>query len=295
MKDAVFNALTYLEPAACVLSLFFLVRSRSARKFLFVTLFLSVRLGSTVVCLTLWQLARGSVDPRIAYNLFFYVYWCSYAVESALSLLIIYSIFRLAMAPLKGLQRLGVLVFRWAGAISIALATVVTITSRISGAGLLPVAVTQMQEVTSVLTLCLMLFVCFAVRPLGLSYRERIFGVSFGLGIMATTRLVDAAWITQSVSMRADISLANGVATCLGLVIWSVYFALPEPKTRIIMVPTTSPFLAWNTISEVLGDEPGFVALANVTPESFAPAEMEMLFRASAKMADLEGEQELRQ
>ena len=88
--------------------------------------------------------------------------------------------------------------------------------------------------------------------------------------------------------MRSDLSLANGIATCLTLVIWAVYFAVPEPKAQMIMVPTTSPFLTWNSISEVLGDEPGYVALGDVTPESFAPAEMEMFFRASAKIAELD-------
>ena len=88
--------------------------------------------------------------------------------------------------------------------------------------------------------------------------------------------------------MRSDLSLVNGIAACLTLVVWSVYFGLPEPKAQIIMVPTTSPFLTWNRISEVLGDRPGYVVLGNITPESFAPAEMEMLFRASAKMAELD-------
>ena len=45
----------------------------------------------------------------------------------------------------------------------------------------------------SILTLCLLLFVCFAIRPMGLSYTSRIFGVSLGLGIMATTDLVQSA------------------------------------------------------------------------------------------------------
>ena len=287
MQDTVLNLLTYLEPAACALSLLLLFRSRSTRKYLFLVLFLGVRLGSTAVCLSVLRLARSGMNPHLAYKLFFYVYWGSYAVESVLSLLIIYAIFRIAMAPLKGLQRLGTLVFRWAGAISAALAIAVTVNSHTSGPDLFSVVVTQMQEVSSILTLCLLLFVCFAVRPLGLSYRDRVFGVSFGLGIMATASLVDAAWITHSPTLHSDVSLANGIATCLTLITWATYFAVPEPKAQMIMVPTTSPFLTWNRISEVLGDKPGYVALGNITPESFAPAEMEMMFRASAKMAEL--------
>ncbi len=296
MGNVVLNLLTMLEPALYAVTLFFLLWSRSTRKFLFLTCFLLIRSSATVIGLSVLRLSSSSVEPHLAYRIFFYVYWGSYAVESVLSLLVIYSIFHLAMAPLKGLQRLGTLVFRWAGAISAALAIAVTCSSQISGGKLLSVVVTQMQEVSSILTLCLLLFVCFAVRPLGLSYRDRIFGVSLGLGILATTSLVDAAWITRGPNnMQTMLSLANGAATCLTLVIWSVYFALPEKRQHIIMVPTTSPFLTWNRISEVLGDKPGYVALGGVSPEAFAPAEMEMMFRASAKMAELDLAESLRQ
>lgn len=291
MKDAVLNSLTYLEPALSAIAILLLCRSRSASKFAALVSFLLLRFGATVVCLSILRLPTSVLDIHLAYKLFFYTYWCSYAIESILSLFIIYSIFRLAMAPLKGLQRLGTLVFRWAGAISAILAIAVTFSSRTSGSHLLQIVVTQMQEVSSILTLCLLLFVCFAIRPLGLSFRDRIFGVSFGLGIMATASLVDAAWITLSPTVHSDLSLANGIATCVTLLIWSTYFVLPEKKQQIIMVPTTSPFLTWNRISEVLGDKPGYVALGGISPEAFAPAEMEMMFRASAKMAALESTQ----
>ena len=57
-----------------------------------------------------------------------------------------------------------------------------------------------MQRTQSILTLCLLLFVCFAIRPMGLSYRSRIFGVSFGLGVMATTDMIQSAWIHNASS-----------------------------------------------------------------------------------------------
>jgi hypothetical protein len=74
------------------------------------------------------------------------------------------------------------------------------------------------------------------------------------------------------------------VVICVILVTWTAYFALPEPKRRIIVLPTTSPFLRWNQISQALGDSPGFVAVGGVPPELFAPAELEVMRRASVKM-----------
>jgi hypothetical protein len=144
--------------------------------------------------------------------------------------------------------------------------------------------VTQLQQTSSILTLCLLLFVCFAIRPMGLSYRSRIFGVSFGLGFLATTDLIRSAWLAHNSDMFSTINIINGLAICLTLCIWSAYFAFPEPKRRFIVLPTTSPFLRWNQISMALGDEPGYVAIGGIPPELFSPAELEVMRRASAKM-----------
>jgi len=188
------------------------------------------------------------------------------------------------MAPLKGLQTLGMLVFRWVAAISVAVAIGVAVTPHLSGIKFMVAMVTQLQQTSSILTLCLLLFVCFAIRPMGLSYNSRIFGVSLGLGILATVNLVNAAWLTHSPNMYSTISLVNSLAVGLTLLMWSAYFAFPEPKRRIIVLPTTSPFLRWNQISLALGDDPGYVAVGGIPPELFAPAEIEVMRRASAKM-----------
>jgi hypothetical protein len=84
--------------------------------------------------------------------------------------------------------------------------------------------------------------------------------------------------------MNSTINIVNGLVICLTLCIWSAYFAFPEPKRRLIVLPTTSPFLRWNQISMALGDNPGYVAVGGIPPELFAPAELEVMRRASAKM-----------
>jgi hypothetical protein len=276
--------LEYVEPILCGMLIFFLVRSKTARQFLFLFGLLCVRLSCSLICLPLLYFCGRGIEKHLAYQTYFYVYWMSYALEAILSLLVIYSIFRLAMAPLKGLQTLGMLVFRWVAAISVAVAIGVAVTPHLSGIKFMVAMVTQLQQTSSILTLCLLLFVCFAIRPMGLSYKSRIFGVSLGLGIMATVSLVNAAWLSHSPNMYSAISLINGLAVGLTLLMWSAYFAFPEPKRRIIVLPTTSPFLRWNQISMALGDDPGYVAVGGIPPELFAPAELEVMRRASAKM-----------
>jgi hypothetical protein len=288
MKVTLFSLvsqLQYIEPILCGLLVYFLIRAKAVRQFAYLFALLCVRLVCSLVSFPLLLLgARGIIERHLAYQIYFYVYWASYALEAVLSLLVIYSIFKLAMAPLKGLQTLGMLVFRWVAAISVAVAIGVAVTPHLSGIKFMVAMVTQLQQTSSILTLCLLLFVCFAIRPMGLSYNSRIFGVSLGLGIMATVSLVNAAWLTHSPNMYSTISLINGLAVGLTLLMWSAYFAFPEPKRRIIVLPTTSPFLRWNQISLALGDDPGYVAVGGIPPELFAPAELEVMRRASAKM-----------
>ena len=291
MDHTIVRLLSYVEFCFCLVATWFLIRSHSVRKFSYLTAFLGARVTASAIMLTILYLIDRSLAAHTAvsyalYPYYFYIYWCSYALEAVLSLLVIYSIFRLAMQPLKGLQTLGMLVFRWAAAISIAVAVGMAFGPHTSGRSFVIAMVSQLQQTSSILTLCLLLFVCFAIRPMGLSFRSRIFGVSFGLGLMATVDLAGSAWVSHNSKMYSAVSIIDGVIICLTLMMWSAYFAFPEPKRRIIVLPTTSPFLRWNQISMALGDEPGFVAIGGIPPEVFAPAEIEVMRRASVKMSE---------
>src|SRR5260370_32322267 len=146
--------LEYVEPILCGMLIFFLVRSKAARQFAFLLALLCVRLSCSLICLPLLYFCGRGIEKHLAYQMYFYVYWASYAIEAILSLLIIYSIFKLAMAPLKGLQTLGMLVFRWVAAISVAVAIGVAINPHISGIDFMIAMVTQLQQTSSILTLC---------------------------------------------------------------------------------------------------------------------------------------------
>jgi hypothetical protein len=280
------NLLSSAECIASAVALAVIFFRGQFRNYLNLSLFLAVRFASDIALGGVMMKMQNRASYKTFYPIYFYVYWISYALEAVLLLMAVYGIYRLAMAPLKGLQRLGTLVFRWAAAISLAVSVGLAFGPHISSMRFIIHLVTQLQQTSSILTLCLLLFVCFAIRPMGLSYGSRVFGTSLGLGLLATTNLVASAWIVGGKSMYTPLSVANGIAICASFLIWTAYFALPEPKRRMIILPTTSPFLRWNQISQALGDEPGYVAIAGVPPEMFADAEIEVMKRASRKMVE---------
>jgi hypothetical protein len=286
-EDTVLTLLQYLEILLCLAALGTIVLKKQWTDYWALGSFLAFRVGENALFFPLLYIGRHQlfIDRHLAYQIYFYIYWIGFAVESILLLMAVYGIFRLAMAPLKGLQTLGMLVFRWAATISMAVSLGSALSPNLKGTQYLVEVIGQLQRTQGILTLCLLLFVCFAVRPMGLSYRSRIFGVSLGLSFMATANLVQSAWTAIYREMHSGYSIANGAAICLTLAMWTAYFSLPEPKRRIIVLPTTSPFLRWNQISLALGDNPGFVAVGGIPPDVFAPAELEIMQRASGKMA----------
>lgn len=276
------SLLTYSEPLLCVAAIFFLIRSKTWRSYLYLVALLAVRFVSDLIMLSV--IHTTAISEAYCYRVYFYTYWGSYAVEAVLALLVIYSIFKLSMAPLKGLQSMGMMIFRWIAAISVAVTLGLAIAPNQTTTKFIISLVTQIQRTSSVLTLCLLLFVGFAIRPMGLNHRSRIFGICLGLGIMASTSLVVVAWLSHHDNMQSTLDVINGIAMCASLGVWSTYFAIPEPKRRMILLPTTSPFLRWNQISMALGDDPGYVAVGGVAPDVFAPAEIELMKKASALM-----------
>ena len=258
---------------------------RCVRDFTCVAWYLGARACYDLVALCiLSRYASHHFEKHLLWHAYFWNYAICLGLFVALGLGIIYQLYRLAMAPLPGLQRLGIIMFKWAAGISFALSFAMVFGPRISSVDFLARLLGLLQQSESVLTLCMLLFVAITASPMGLSVRSKIFGVCLGFGVNATAQLVSSAWFNHLPQLNNVASVINGVAVCLSLCIWAVYFAMPDPKRRMIVLPTTSPFLRWNQISAVLGDAPGYVALGVVTQDMFDPAEVEIMRRAAAKM-----------
>lgn len=247
---------------------------------------LGARITAGAIMYPMLLFAGRGIEAHMAYKIYFAIFWAGFTFEAVISLLIIYNLFNLAMAPLDGIKDMGEIVFRWAGVVSIGLTATVLFVPHPSGIPHVTTILTELQRAQGVLTLCLLLFVCLAIRPLGLTYRSRPFGIVFGLGIVATANLLSSGWLAYSTQMYSVVDRAKNCAHCVAMLLWIVYFSIKEPKRSIVILPTTSPYLRWNQVALALGDPPGFVAIAGVPPEFFAPAELEMLRLASAQIGN---------
>ncbi len=275
--------LSIVECALCFGVLGIMVYKRQLRAYTALMGLLAVRAlsGSILIPLLFFRKATG-LGIETAYDIYFFTNWISAGLQAILLVATIYDVYSKAMQPLKGLQKIGKVIFRWVAVVSVAVSVAIAVGPHLSTpkfAGTITTAVTQVQQGTFVLTLCLLLFVCFAIRPLGLTYRSHVFGVTLGLGVTASAFLVQAAWISTlgAQSLYSPIYLVSTVGSLLSVCVWGSYFILPEPARKMILLPTTSPFFTWNRISEALGDEPGYVVVAGFKPEMLAAAELKVL------------------
>ncbi len=276
--------LTLLEWSLCLGCLLCVHICDKERKFMTTIWLLASRLVFATFLIPVLVFGGHGMPTQLAYHLYFYGYWASFASEAVLSLLVINSLFNLAMEPLDGIKDLGEIVFRWAAGVSVALTIAVMFVPHTTGVTYVTSVLTELQRAQGVLTLSLLLFVLCAIRPLGLTYRSRAFGVILGLAALAAANLISSGWLAHSTQLHSVINMAKSLSTSFALALWTLYFVLPEPERHMVILPTTSPYLRWNRVAEVLGDPPGFVAIAGVPPQMFAPAEIEVMKRASLMM-----------
>ncbi len=238
---------------------------------------------------TLFFRRQLGISKLLTYRIMFYTSWPCIAIEAIMMMFIVHHVYRKMLQPFEPLKNLGMIIFRWVAGVSVVVSIGVAVGPHMFSRGYAESLISQIQQFGCIVTLCLLSFVCFALRPLGITARSRYFGICLGMGVIATDLLVQSAWLTatQAKSVYSIMYFWSGLAACMGLAIWGTYFILPEPASNIILLPTTSPYFFWNHISEVLGDAPGHVAIRGLTPDDLAPGELEALFAMSDAPEDL--------
>jgi hypothetical protein len=257
MTSVGLTSLYAAEPICMVIAMIALLRSREQRRFPALFAYISLRLGSSVVLYLLLQVHRFlAVGEKQAYAWYFYSYWLSYVAGAVVVFLVIQEMFQSSMDPFPGLKWLGTISFRWVACISFVAATAALLTPGNRGDKLLLAMVAQVMRCESIFILSLLLFLMLTAGKLGLSYRSRVFGISFGFGIMAAGDLVVSVAFLHFKHhnvMTSTISVITTTASLVTLIVWSAYFVQREPARRAAILNPSSPLARWNEIATTLG------------------------------------------
>ena len=178
---------------------------------------------------------------------YYYEYWIAQAMGLGLRFGVIYEIFYQAVKPYEGLRRGGAIAFRWVGALLLLVAIAVAII----GPGNEPVfamkgAVVAERSIDVVQCGLLALLFWFA-SYFGLTWRNNVFGVALGFGLIATLELLAAALATQSAMFAGTVfDLLPRLAYDLGTVIWVAYLLSPEPARLEVSQLPRNDLEKWN-------------------------------------------------
>jgi hypothetical protein len=272
MTSVALTILYAAEPFLMVVAMIALLRSREQRRFPALFAYIALRLSSNVVLQLLLQLHRvTSIGEKAAYAWYFYCYWLSYVAGAVVVFLVIQEMFQSSMDPFPGLKWLGTISFRWVACISFVAAAAALLTPGSKGDQFLLALVAQVMRGESIFILSLLLFLMLAAGKLGLSYRSRVFGISFGFGIMAASDLVVSAAFLHfghNHMMTSTISVVNTSSSLLTLSVWSGYFLQREPARKAAVLDASSPLARWNEIATTLSNSGPRVPVLPAVPAS---------------------------
>jgi hypothetical protein len=257
------HGLTLVEPWLNLLALLAALRAGIAKRFPAITFYLALRLFSGVVLLAILNAHHfTSISETAQTWAYIYLYWTAYIAGAVAIFFAVQEIFNELMSPVPGLQRLGILAFRWVGVVSIVISIAAALPIR-ENSELLTSIGTQLMKCTSIIELCLLAFLALTVHSLGRSFRSVMFGIGLGFGMEAGSQLIASALLVRHHALYSMGNLVLETVTIITFMTWSAYFFLPEPaaERNAATLPVSSPLIRWNEIAKALGHSAPHVAV----------------------------------
>jgi len=267
------HVLTDLEPWMNLLALLLLLRAGSWKRFPAVTSYLGFRcLTDAGLYFILEEQHFFAVSVQTQTLTYIYAYWTCYLVGAVLIFFALQEIFKAVMQPVPGLQRLGLITFRWVGiATAVILIGMAILPKYGSSDAFFATLNLQLMRCVSILEICLLAYLALSVHSLGRSFRGRTFGIGLGFGLEAAGELISSAMRSTPGSIWSSANLVLMFTGTAAVLVWMVYFILPEAAEERgpITLPATSPLLRWNDIASALGQRPAHVSLGSASSAFF--------------------------
>lgn len=190
--------------------------------------FFAYLVAEIAIFVVLFPLQGGS------YKLFFYTYWATAGVGVLLGFKVIHEVFLDVFRPYHTLRDLGTVLFKWAGLVMLMVAGVVAASSSGSNQEPLATGILTLQRSVRVVQVGLILFLLVFSRYLGISWKQRSFGIALGLGAYAGVELMLVALNGSftSAHYQAMSGIINMAAYNLAILTWIGYALAPSDERQ---------------------------------------------------------------
>jgi hypothetical protein len=162
--------------------------------------------------------------------LFFNLYWITTAISVVLGFKVIHEIFVDIFRPYHTLRDMGSVLFKWAGLVMLLVAGVTAASNPVALSEPLVQAILTLQRSVRVIQFGLVLFLLFFSKYLGISWRQRSFGVALGFGGFAFAELALIALRSGMYLSEPLMNLVNMSAYNSAIVTWAVYMWMKSPS-----------------------------------------------------------------
>ena len=170
---------------------------------------------------------------RHNYWVYFYLYWASAALSSVLGFMVIHEVFLDVFRPYHTLRDLGSVLFKWAGFVMLLVACVVSVSSDNSDLQPWMNAILVAQRCVRLVQCGLVLFLLAFAGYLGVSRRQKSFGIAMGFGVFALSELAVVASFVGNHLNPQVMNLVNKAAYNSALLVWFGYVLVESPVRQI--------------------------------------------------------------
>jgi hypothetical protein len=267
------HILTDIEPWMNLLALLFLLRAGSWKRFPAMTFYLGFRcITDAGLYFIIEEQHFFAVSVRTQTLTYIYAYWACYLIGAVAIFFALQEIFKSVMQPVPGLQRLGLITFRWVGVATAVILIGMAILPKYGNSDAFFTTLNlQLMRCVSILEICLLAYLALSVHSLGRSFRGRTFGIGLGFGLEAVGELISSSMLSTPGSIWSSANLILMFTSTAAVLTWIAYFVLPEAAEERgpITLPATSPLLRWNDIASALGQRPAHVSLGSASSAFF--------------------------
>jgi len=207
------------------------------------------------------------------YEAYFYTYWICAGAALVIGFMVIHEIFLDIFGPFHALKDLGSVLFKWAGLVMLLLAGVVAAASPASSHGPLVQSVLTVQRCVRVIQCGLVLFLLIFSKYLGVSWKQRSFGIALGFGSFAIVEQVSVGLRASGYLREDHMNLIILFAYNTAILVWFGYMAAKQMARDDMTVLLTSQ--RWDQSLTDL-QHPG-------TPDSLIPMFEGMVDRAFSR------------
>ncbi len=221
-KDQIVLALWIVHPILQLAVATFMFKRKLYRSFPWFFAYIVSQLAIFCVLFPAYQRVSDS---------YFFAYWATTAISVGLGFKVIHEIFLDIFRPYHTLKDLGSVLFKWAGLVMLLVAAVMSASSRVGGNDPDPLiqAIITLQRSVRVVQCGLIFFLLVFAKYLGISWRQRSFGIALGFGSFATVELSVIALCSAGYISQMTMNMANLVSYNLAIAIWITYSVITSP------------------------------------------------------------------